>query len=398
MAQGPDGLLISTLSAYPACDSGWQEDADKRGDIRSEFHECAVPAFAIAALDRLYGSLYASYAHLSLTDAARPAPHTWVGYQHGDVVAVLLFRVHFDRAVVLTEMFSLDQSVTDAFCQAIFARYSGVSAVYFNAVSLPQSLTGWPLQSYPFSENFVIPLPEDVDQYLGRLGKSTRKTLRGYGNRLQRDFPNFVWEVRQPSQMRSDELRSLVKRLQHFKHESMSARGKRAELSRRDLARMMLLCRASGLVGIARIGGEICGGSLACRIGGNYVMLLSATDPALASYRLGLLCCFWAVCDCIHAGGRECHLLWGRYQYKTQLLGEPHSLLRLIIYRSWPRMCMSPLMVCGMWLGAMRYRIRTWLLTQWSGQSITRFAWLSRLIDTWRSRAVKGLQDESRTR
>ncbi|MFM8246658.1 MAG: GNAT family N-acetyltransferase [Burkholderiaceae bacterium] len=369
MAQSSDGVLISTLDAYRACEATHHALVDDVGGIVSEFHEQFVPAFAADALERLYGSLYASYIHARLSDSAQPIPHTWVGYQHGEVVGVLLFRVRFDQVLVATEMFHLEQTIADAFCRALFDRYRQVHAVLFNAVSLPRALTGWSLQYYPFSENYVISLPNDMDGYLHALGKSTRKTLRGYGNRLQRDLPDLIWEVRQADALRSDQLRALIRRLQQFKRDSMAARGKRAELSRRDMARILILCRRSGLVGIARMGDQICGGSLACRIGDNYVMLFSASDPALASYRLGILCCFWSVCDCIRAGGRECHLLWGRYQYKTQLLGEPHPLLRLVIYRSIWRRYLSPITVISMWFAACRYRVRDWLLNRFSAQS-----------------------------
>jgi hypothetical protein len=169
--------------------------------------------------------------------------------------------------------------------------------------------------------------------------------------------------------MRCDELRRLIRQLQAFKRASMALRGKRAELSRRDCARMMQLMLQSGLIGIARIDGRVCGGSLACRVGDNYVMLLSAADPALESYRLGMLCCFWSVCDCIRIGARECHLLWGRYQYKTQLLGQPRALYRLAIYRSPLQMALSPTSVLSMsWMSA-RYRLRDWLLARDIGMS-----------------------------
>jgi len=369
MAQSSDGVLISTLDAYRACEVTHQLPVDEVGGIVSEFHEQFVPEFAADALERLYGSLYASYIHARLSDSALPIPHTWVGYQHGEVVGVLLFRVRFDRVLVATEMFHLDQTVADTFCRALFDRYHQVHAVHFNAVSLPRALTGWSLQYYPFSENYVISLPNTIDRYLHVLGKSTRKTLRGYGNRLQRDLPEFIWEVHQADGLRSDQLRVLIRQFQRFKRDSMAARGKRAELSRRDMAHMLILCRRSGLVGIARIGDQICGGSLACLIGDNYVMLFSASDPALASYRLGILCCFWVVCDCIRAGGRECHLLWGRYQYKTQLLGEPRPLLRLVIYRSIWRRCLSPVTVVSMYFAAWRYRLRDWFLDRLSAES-----------------------------
>ena len=369
MAQGSDGLLTAALKMSPASVDAHDRDAAQASNIVSEFHEQSVPDFAAQALDRLYGSLYASFSHFYLSDTAGPAPHTWVGYWHGEVVGVLLFRLRVDQVLVLTEMFCLEQAVADAFSRAVFAGFREVKTIHFNAISLSSPLTGWPLQHYAFSENYVISLLQSVDQYSGSIGKSTRKTLRSYGNRLRRDFPDFSWDVRAVSEMRAHELRSVIRQLHRFKRDSMAARGKRAEISRRETARLLILARHAGLIGLARIGERVCGGSLACRIGDNYVMLLSAADPALASYRLGILCCFWSVCDCIRAGGRECHLLWGRYQYKTQLLGEPRSLLRLTIYRSRLRMALSPLLVISMSMAAIRYRVRNWLLPDLAGQS-----------------------------
>ncbi|MCX7216615.1 MAG: GNAT family N-acetyltransferase [Burkholderiales bacterium] len=385
MAQGSDGLLIAALKTSPACVDAHNRDAEQASGIVSEFHEQSVPDFAAQALDRLYGSLYASYSHFSLSDPAGPVPHTWVGYRHGLVVGVLLFRLRFDQVLVLTEMFCLEQAVADAFSRAIFAQFREVKTIHFNAISLSGPLTGWPLQHYAFSENYVIRLPQCVDQYLASIGKSTRKTLRSYGNRLRRHFPNFSWDVRAVAEMRAHELRSVIRQLHRFKRDRMAARGKRAEISRRETARLLILARHAGLIGIARIGDRICGGSLACRIGDNYVMLLSAADPALSSYRLGILCCFWSVCDCIRAGGRECHLLWGRYRYKTQLLGEPRSLLRLTIYRSRLRMALSPLMVLSILMAGTRYRLRGCLLPQFAGRSSALSSWFRRAIALWRS-------------
>lgn len=383
MPQGSDGLLIAALKASPACVDAHNRDAEQASGIVSEFHEQSVPEMAAQALDRLYGSLYASFSHFCLSDTAGPVPHTWIGYRHGEVVGVLLFRRRIDQILVLTEMFYLEQTVADVFSHAVFARFREVNTIHFNAISLPNPLRGWPLQYYAFSENYVIPLPQSVHQYLASIGKSTRKTLRGYGNRLQRDFPKFSWEVRAVGEMPAHELRSVIRQLHRFKRDSMAARGKRAEISRRETARLLILTRNAGLIGIARIGDRVCGGSLACRIGDNYVMLLSAADPALASYRLGILCCFWSVCDCIRAGGRECHLLWGRYRYKTQLLGEPRSLLRLTIYRSRLQMVLSPLLVARMSMAATRYRLRDWLLTNFSSRLFTWGRRFSRATARW---------------
>lgn len=345
--------------------------------IISEIHESAVPAFAAAALDRLHGSLYASLRHLQLCEADQPVPHTWIGYRRGEVIGVLLFRMRGTRAVVLTEMFALEQEVVDEFCRALFSRFAYANAICFNAVALPRPLLRGCRQLYAFSENYVIELPASVEQYQGALGKSTRKTIKGYGNKLRRDHPDLRWEVCHGADMEDGELQGLVQQLQAFKRDSMALRGKRADIDARDTERMITLATECGLIGIARIDGRICGGSLACRIGNNYVMLLSAADPALEAYRLGMLCCFWSVCDCIAAGARQCHLLWGRYQYKTQLLGVPQPLYRLNLYRSPLQMVLSPSAVTAMAWRGWSFRLRHWLLHEAcdSGNGLARLAY-----------------------
>jgi len=360
MAHLPDTPLPHPLAALTgSCDAA---PAETTAGIVSEIHEFAVPAHAEAALDRLYGSMYASLRHLQLCDCANPQPHTWVGYRRGEIIGVLLFRMRGTQAVVLTEMIPLAPELAEEFCRALFSRFAYAQSACFNAVTLPASLSRLPALHAAFSENYVIALPDSIDAYFAALGKATRKTLRGYGNRLRRELPDLRWEVRHASDLRADELRRLVRQLQAFKRDSMAARGKRAELGRRDTARLLALVSERGLIGIATAGGRVCAGSLACRFGDNYVMLLAAADPALASFRLGMLCCYWAVCDCLRDGARECHLLWGRYQYKSQLLGVPRPLHRVLLYRSLLPMALAPSALASMaWL-RMRTRLRDWLI------------------------------------
>ncbi len=360
MAHLPDAPLPHPLAALPGIFDDSQAGAG--AGIISEIHEFSVPAFAIDALERLHGSMYASLRHLQLCDAARPVPHTWIGYRRGEIIGVLLFRLRGVQAIVLTEMFSLAPDVAEEFCRALFSRFAYAQSACFNAVTLPAALSRLPAMHAAFSENYVVTLPADVDAYFAALGKSTRKTLRGYGNRLQRELPGLRWQVRPASELRADELRRLLRQLQAFKRDSMAARGKRAQLSRRDTARLLVLVSERGLVGIATVDGRVCAGALSCRFGDNFVMLLAAADPGLESYRVGMLCCYWAICDCIRAGARECHLLWGRYQYKQQLLGVPQPLHRVLVFRSAWQLALSPAAVLAMaWL-QLRCRLRDLLL------------------------------------
>lgn len=364
MAHLPDAPLPHALEAFVS-------DGDARPDevlpaLACEIHEHAVPPFVAAALDRLYGSMYASWRHLQLCEADRPLPHAWVAWRHGEVAAALLFRIEPSRVLVLTEMMAIEASLVDAFCRSVYGRYPQAAMIVLNAVAVTGGDSDprlrWPSQSYAFSEDYVVGLPANVDAYRALLGKSTRKTIKGYGNRVERELPGLRWECRQARTLSLQEQRSLVRTLQRYKRDSMQERGKQAAMDRRDTARLLMLARECGMFGIARVHGRVVAGSLACRFGDHYVMLLSAADPTLARFRLGFLACYWAICDCIAQQASACHLLWGRYDYKVQLLGSLRVLCRVQIYRSRLAMLGLPKPVARMLWQAGVHRVRQILL------------------------------------
>ena len=386
MAHLPDAPLPPMLGALPL--EGELIRQKLAGSFITSIHENDVPEFAAAALDRLHGSLYASVRHLQLCNDFHPVPHTWVCYHQGEISGVLLFRIESARALVLTEMIMLSQAQADAFVHSVFARYPKVKTISFNAISTQFDKLALPAQRYVFSENYILDLPPDRDTYRARLGKSSRKTIKGYGNRLQKDHPDFAWQALSCAELSVLEQQNLVQRLQQFKRDSMAARNKQAVIEDEESRRLLKLASECGLFGIARINGEICGGSVSCRIGDNYVMLLSAADPLLEQYRLGLLICYWSVCDCIARGALQCHLLWGRYQYKNQLLAVPHDLIRLTVYRSRWQMLLMPATVLRLVARKAWFGLRQWLLYEVQERPDS----LSRLI-TYAVRRVRALKN-----
>jgi hypothetical protein len=339
-------LPVSVTSLNLGSSAAIQSEALPLGaDIVSEIYKHSVPAFASLALDRLQGSLYASLRYLELSNPEQTPPNTWVGYRSGEIVSVLLFRVDGKRVTVLCEVVTLDSVHIDAFAVSVFSNFSGIRHIAFNAVSVSVPPSSFPTQVFSFSENYVLHLPPSTEAYMAVLGKSTRQSLRGYRNRLLRDFPDFSWTAYTCDELTVEQQRQLVLILQRFKRDSMTARGKSAAIDETETQHFLAMAAECGLFGVAQVNGRICAGAFSCRIGDSYVMLLSASDPAMSIYRLGLLTCLWSVTDCIDRGGRQCHMLWGRYQYKHQLLAEPNSLYRLIVYPSVTQMLMQPLIV-----------------------------------------------------
>lgn len=353
-------------------------------ELLSEIHQQSVPGYAVEALDRLYGSLYASLRYLEICEATQLTPHSWVCYRRGEIIGVLLFRIDGSRVQVLTEMFALEGFLAEAFSQSVFSTFPIAHSIQFNAVSLHELPHRLCVQRFAFSENYILSLPDSVEAYEKSLGKSTRKTLKGYGNRIFRDYPGLTWHTFTANELPPHRQRELVLQLQEFKRQGMTVRGKRAKADARDTARMLTLIATSGLFGAATQNGRLFAGSVACRVGDNYIMLLSAADPEFSSYRLGFLSCYWAIRDCIQQGGRECHLLWGRYQYKEQLLAFAHVLYQLKIYRSRLRKLCDPASVITLFWRSWHYRLRHCLLTELPRRSAFYSRCLTSALEYWR--------------
>ncbi len=360
MASLPDVPVTPSIAALAA--QATSSSGKINSSLASEIHEYAIPDIARTAIDKLYGSLYASVRYLELCRSAQVLPHTWLGYSQGEIQCVLLFEIRSSTLFVLSEMIALTAVQIESFARSVLARYPTVMRIQFNAVYAKFAQLNLPSQRCVFSENYILDLPEHADCYLQQLGKATRKTIRLYGNRLQKDFPDFTWKACTADALSPALQQSLLLQLQTFKQQSMLARNKKPEIHPAETRRILQLVAESGLFGMATINGEIRSGSVACRVGNNYVMLLSAADPALEKYRLGLLTCYWSVRDCIAHGGKQCHLLWGRYQYKSQLLAVPEELLRLTLYRSRHAMLAMPRSVIQIAIEAQQYRLQKWLL------------------------------------
>lgn len=347
-------------------------------DVVSEIHEQAVPDFASQALDRLQGSLYASLKYLQLCEPGQVLPHTWVGYRNGEITGVLLFRIQGRCVKVISEVIVLDPCQIDAFSNCVFRHFPIVRRIVFNAVSLQSRPCSSPNQHFAYSENYVLTLPACNAAYIAALGKSTRQSVRGYRNRLQRDFPDFSWTAYACDALSTQQQRGLVLTLQNFKRESMNARGKSADIDPAETERLLTMAAECGLFGIGVIQGRVCAGALSCRIGDTYVMLLSASDPAMSTYRLGMLTCLWSIGDCIERGARECHLLWGRYAYKHQLQAVPRVLQRMTVYPSVRHMLLQPVTVLMMLLRSQYVLGERWLREQAAVQKIPGLPWLIR--------------------
>ncbi|MGZ5817662.1 MAG: GNAT family N-acetyltransferase [Burkholderiaceae bacterium] len=292
-------------------------------------YENEVPAYIEAELERIYGNFFSTLEQFRESNRIDHA-HTYVVIEGEKISTIFLFRIEHDEARVLNEVIKIKQNEVDLFSNYIFSTYGSVDVISFHAVDTDVTPSHRPYQRINCLEDIVLTLPHTTEEYFNSLGKSTRKTIKGYTNKLTRDFPSF--QIKTYITKDADE--QLVRTIIDFNRARMLSTGKVSAFDESAVKHIIHFVQAYGMICVATINEKICAGSISYRVGDNYFMHVSAHDPQYDSYRLGVLFRYRTICESIHRGGRECHFLWGRQEFKFSLLGIQRDLHDLVLYRS----------------------------------------------------------------
>lgn len=292
-------------------------------------YENEVPSFVAAEMEQLYENLFSSMMQFKIYGASENAS-IYLVRKNGKAITIFLFRQERGRVQVINEVIQVGEQEVSLFAKFIFSTYEAVTVISFHAIQTDIRRLPFPYQRVNFLENIVLSLPTTADAYMASLGKATRKTIKGYMNKLKRDFPSFDYSVYGKDELAEQQIRDII----NLNKARMAGKNKASAYDERETERIVQLAKECGLVGVATIDGRICAGSISYRVGRNYFMSISAHDPFYDDYRLGTLCSFLIISECIARGGRECHLLWGRHEYKYRFLGVQRDLDNLIVYRS----------------------------------------------------------------
>ncbi|WP_292936642.1 GNAT family N-acetyltransferase [Noviherbaspirillum sp.] len=292
-------------------------------------HENEVPPHVGPELDRLYGTLYSSLTYFHAC-ASLAGVSTYIARRNRVPTAVFLYRREGTRLYVVNEGMRLEAAEVERFAHHMFAGSDPVDMIILHAVQMESR--GVPLLQQRFfcAEDFIVTLPSTPQDYLARLGSSTRKNLKRHRNRVERDFPSFRHCIVE----RGDVDERLIREIIELSRARIAGKGISFGIDEDETRNIIKLVQRSGAVLLATIDGRLCGGTIMYRIGKNWISRVNAHDPAYDDYRLGMLCCYLAICNAIESGAEHFHLGHSWYEYKTALLGELQAFDHITLYRS----------------------------------------------------------------
>jgi hypothetical protein len=292
-------------------------------------YENEVPSFVEPELERIYGNFFSTIGHFKESGRIENAS-TYVAIEEGCITTIFLFHRGEGYVRVLNEVIKISQQDVDLFSNFIFSAYGSVDIISFHAVDTGVVPSHRPYQRINCLEDIVLTLPTMAEDYFNKLGKSTRKTIKGYSNKIKRDFPSFKISIYAKEEAEEQLIRQII----DFNKTRMLSTGKVSAFDEEATKHIIQFVRMYGLICIATIDDKICAGSISYKVGNNYFMHVSAHDSKYDSYRLGVLFRYLTICECIKRGGAECHFLWGRQEFKFSLLGVQRDLHDLVLYRS----------------------------------------------------------------
>jgi hypothetical protein len=341
--------------------------------------ENEIPVYVEKELERIYGNLYSSYRKIKENGDLHNVS-TYVVHHGGDLETVFLFSRKFGTVTVLNEVIELSEDKIAHFTSTIFSRYPSVNAISFVAIKTELRQLKYPYQKVNYLEDIVVDLPASMDEYHGQLKKNTRRNIKRYSNRLTTNLPAFSYGMYAKEEISEQDVRDIIK----LNHIRMSGKNNVSAIRESDTEKMIKMVRECGLICVARNDGKVCAGAISFRVGNNYFLKVLAHDPAYNDYSLGILCCYHIICECINRGGREFHFLWGRYDYKYNLLGVQRDLDYLRIFRSRAHYFLNAHVVASTAARARMRQLTLWLqeTKKKDGKVATLVGWLLKRAQT----------------
>jgi len=222
------------------------------------------------------------------------------------------------------------------------------------------------------SEDFVIDLPETMEAYLGKLGRSTRKNITHALRRVEREIgPGYRVVQTEREEIAYAHFTALIELNRRRIERKGLSHGWDAELTTR---RWQLIRERGAFVGFFD-GERLVGGAINLLYARGMVGLLIGHDPAFDHAQIGHATTFYSIRQAIERRLPAFHLLWGYSLAKILFGGREERHYDAAVFRTpwagwlWRGHCM---------LTNPGYALRAWLRQQMHPAYIERFRRLRR--------------------
>ncbi len=333
-------------------------------DLRAVVHLDEVPAELLDELSERYSSPFSIAEYFAIYDR----PRRMYCCELDEPRHVIVFTSHGATADVLNKTIEIEPTAVERLAAAIFRARPEIRRIRAE-VDFPPRELGRPLRELRRSDEQVLENPASHEAYERLLGASTRKRLRGYRNRLRREYPDFNLRTFEGEEITL----ALVEQVYDWNQQRIRAKGQQWGFENQPAVsyRLWRLLQSHGLALCGYMGNECVAGMLMMLVGGECWARTAGFDPIYMDVDLGMLMMYFSICESIRRGCAHTHLGWGTTTYKQRLGAVPVTTYRVSIYRSrldralYAREHWSPLVNDLYWTAHSALKGRLPMLAQW---------------------------------
>lgn len=188
-------------------------------------------------------------------------------------------------------------------------------------------LPWWKLQLLRTESDWILNLPESIDEYLKVLGKTTRKHLKNYIQKLESSFQSEI-KILTGTEISM----GLFTELYELHKKRWKKNGKEITIQEDDIIRRFELARSNGIIFTRWKEGRIISGTLNYLHQSDAYLSLIAHDPEFDEYHLGLITVFDTLKYFIEKKFRNYNLHFRHSPFKTRLGAKEHPYFNLFVF------------------------------------------------------------------
>jgi hypothetical protein len=250
-------------------------------------------------------------------------------HDDGNLVDLLIFGNKKDKAICFNVLANIERNIISGCIKKLFKEFPAIKKVMIDAS----------LNSYKFknsflikkSEDYVLDLPANIDDYYQILGTSTRRKLKYRKNKLLKSFTTVNYFTK----FNSDIEESIIDKIVQLNFERMKFKGVIPGIDHRHINKIYKYSQHYGCVTFLELDGKIVAGCIATIINKDVFLHVYAHDNNFSKYNIGESCVFHLIKTSIEKELSTFHFLWGRNELKIRLHAKPHLLFTSFVYRTY---------------------------------------------------------------
>ncbi len=254
-------------------------------------------------------------------------------HDEGKLVHLIVFYIneHDKEAYILNRLFYLDTKYLHLLANLIFSDFQNVKKISLKHLLNPFNRNeNINLVCNPYDENYIIPLPISVSDYLLKLSPNMRQQSKRRVNNLKKAFLNYDFRVYEKEEIPDKVIKQIIK----MNHSRMSNKNIISGINEDYEKNILNFVSNYGFVTVLEINNLIVAGLITYKIGNHYFMQTISSDPDFDKYSVGHTCLFLTIQRCIELEGKQFHLLWGNNFYKKRFLAQRVQLYSTTLFRT----------------------------------------------------------------